>query len=458
MHAQNPPLLFSRSRLSVRQAAICAAAAFATLLPGRARAAGDLAESLRDGSLFRTPIRQNPVFLGESFAWIVQNSQLRFVKPGFTLGAVHPGETIVELDAENGAPSRLRVSVYNRGDDGPLGDTSAAATAAFAAKLRETGAAMDTLAGAKGTVYRRKTDPTKTAADIAGCRWTVGEAAVWLEWALGRDQRTALPEYLRAEIAPAAAAAAQPAKPASLSPVVLRREMPKRVRREPDGTVILDVPMVDQGQKGYCAAASVARVMAYYGFDFLDQHQIASWAESDADRGTSDAMLKKISGVLHDRYKLVYNELPAGKCDLQELVKKYNREAKRQKRPEAVYGPAAGTRIIMASDIWNQFEPDLLRAARTSNAQANQLFFDAVRKSINAGVPLVWSVMLGYVPEDPPIPQARGGHMRLIIGYTADKRILYSDSWGAGHERKSMALEDAIAITTGLRSIAWTLN
>ena len=451
-HSPHSPLA------AARRAAFLLTVALITLFVSVARSDGDLAESLRDGSLFTTPIRENPAFQGERFAWIVEDTQLRFVHPGFTFGSVHPGETIVDIDTESGAPRKLRVSVYNRGDDGPLGDTPAAASAAFAAKLRETAAALETLAGAKGTTYRRKTDPTKTAADIAGCRWSVGETSISLEWALGRDQRSPLPEYLRAEFVPAAAEAAQPAKPASLSPVVLRRELPKRVRREADGSASLDVPMVDQGQKGYCAAASVARVMSYYGFDFLDQHQIASWASTDADRGTNEAMLKKISGVLHDRYKLVYSELPAGKCDLRELVKRYNREAKRLKRPEVVYGPAPGTRVIMADDIWNQFEPDLLRAARTSNQQANQLFFAAVKKNIDAGVPLVWSVMLGFVTEDPPIPQARGGHMRLIIGYTADKRILYSDSWGAGHERKSMALEDVMTITTGLRSIAWTVN
>ena len=429
-------------------------AAFSAITAG---AAGDLSESLRDGSIFRTPVRENAAFQGEAFAWIVEGSQLRFVRPGFTIGAVHPGETIVEI-ADDGAPRKFRVSVYNRGDDGPLGDTTAAATQAFAAKLRETASAIEAVAGAKGTPYRRKTDPTKTTADIAGCRWTAGAASVTLEWALGRDQRTPQPEYMRVELVPAADAAAKPSQPASLNPAVLRRELPKRVLREADGTVVLDVPMVDQGQKGYCAAASVARVMAYYGFDFLDQHQIASWAATDADRGTNEAMLRKISGVLHDRYKLVYGELSAGKCDLKDLVKKYNREAKRQKRPEAVYGPVAGTRVIMADDIWAQFETDILRVARTSNQQANQLFFAAIKKSIDAGVPLVWSVMLGYVAEDPPLPQVRGGHMRLIIGYTADRHILYSDSWGAGHERKSMSLEDAMTITTGLRSIAWTVN
>jgi len=44
--------------------------------------------------------------------------------------------------------------------------------------------------------------------------------------------------------------------------------------------------------------------------------------------------------------------------------------------------------------------------------------------------------------------------MRLIIGYNArSSEILYSDSWGAGHEIKRMSLRDAYAITTGLLSI-----
>jgi hypothetical protein len=44
--------------------------------------------------------------------------------------------------------------------------------------------------------------------------------------------------------------------------------------------------------------------------------------------------------------------------------------------------------------------------------------------------------------------------MRLIIGYNLKTReILYSDSWGAGHELKRMALDDAWAITTGLATV-----
>jgi hypothetical protein len=44
--------------------------------------------------------------------------------------------------------------------------------------------------------------------------------------------------------------------------------------------------------------------------------------------------------------------------------------------------------------------------------------------------------------------------MRLIIGYnTATNEILYSDSWGAGHELKRLGLAEAFCATHGIYSI-----
>lgn len=43
---------------------------------------------------------------------------------------------------------------------------------------------------------------------------------------------------------------------------------------------------------------------------------------------------------------------------------------------------------------------------------------------------------------------AKGGHMRLIIGYNPQtKEILYTDTWGAGHELKRMPEDWAFTIT-----------
>ena len=69
------------------------------------------------------------------------------------------------------------------------------------------------------------------------------------------------------------------------------------------------------------------------------------------------------------------------------------------------------------------------------------------------GTPLLWTVHLGII-EDKNLPQSSGGHMRLIIGYNAKTNdILFTDSWGAGHELKRMSAVDAWTITTGLMKI-----
>jgi hypothetical protein len=96
---------------------------------------------------------------------------------------------------------------------------------------------------------------------------------------------------------------------------------------------------------------------------------------------------------------------------------------------------------------------EVLREVRTKNKSDLTRFQRAVQSHIDEGTPLLWTVMLGKVPE-PHIPQNAGGHMRLIIGYNAKTaEILFSDSWGAGHELKRMSAADAWTITTGATSV-----
>lgn len=88
-----------------------------------------------------------------------------------------------------------------------------------------------------------------------------------------------------------------------------------------------------------------------------------------------------------------------------------------------------------------------------SRGYANR-FKTHIVKSINAGIPPAWVVILGKIKEKPPIRQAAGSHMRLIVGYNNDtSEILYSDSWGRGHELKRMKREDAWTITLGLYTL-----
>ena len=83
-----------------------------------------------------------------------------------------------------------------------------------------------------------------------------------------------------------------------------------------------------------------------------------------------------------------------------------------------------------------------------------------IHRYIDDGIPLLWSLTLGKYPEEPSIAQqAGGGHMRIIIGYN-DKtgQVLFSDSWGAGHELKRMSMDNAYSATQGLFTMSPTMH
>ena len=94
-------------------------------------------------------------------------------------------------------------------------------------------------------------------------------------------------------------------------------------------------------------------------------------------------------------------------------------------------------------------EAEVLLDMKVNGAQKSKFtrFLKDVHDQVNKGVPLFWGVTLGTFPER-GIPQTRGGHMRLIIGYNDKKKeILYTDSWGAGHELKRMPADWAWTIS-----------
>ena len=77
-----------------------------------------------------------------------------------------------------------------------------------------------------------------------------------------------------------------------------------------------------------------------------------------------------------------------------------------------------------------------------------------VIKRIERGRVIAWSMMVGAFPEKGVQQGSWGGHMRLIIGYNSKtKEILYSDSWGSGHELKRWPLKYAYIVSTGLYDV-----
>lgn len=89
----------------------------------------------------------------------------------------------------------------------------------------------------------------------------------------------------------------------------------------------------------------------------------------------------------------------------------------------------------------------VLLAAR-GNKKYTKKWFAPIKKSIDVGIPVLWSVELGLYPEEGSGQQSDGAHMRMIVGYNEEKGLIYfSDSWGAGHEKKAIKMNHAAAMT-----------
>lgn len=140
---------------------------------------------------------------------------------------------------------------------------------------------------------------------------------------------------------------------------------------------ISSIPMISQGNKGYCVAATLARVLNYYGYQ-VDMHSMADLAETSAYGTTKKDVL--------DSIRRICNGTP-------------------------------------------------FRMQRLDEHKIYEL-----QKVLDQGIPILW-----IVP----------GHIRLLIGYNPDSNdIVYSDSWGAGHEFKTMKIDEYFNMSIE----TWILN
>ena len=344
----------------------------------------------------------------------------------------------------DGTLSEVTIMFYTRGDAGDL------AKEKFDSLVRTCAETLNKTTNAQFTP--RGKDPTN-AVKADGLIWQTDKVHYLLEFSFTKEVKSRdIPfraEFVRLEITPPNKNGGQFAsvKNAASSKFSGATHVKRDVA---SGDVWLgDIPMVDQGQKGYCVVASTERVMRYYGVS-VDQQELAQAANTSSAGGTSgDAMLEALK-KLSARFKVRVREVE--KSDIKQLlalITDYNRAAKRAAAPPI---PEQGN-MIDVGEVYRTMKVDILREVRTRNKSDLSRFQRAVQAHIDEGTPLLWTVMLGKVPES-NIPQNAGGHMRLIIGYNLKKdEILFSDSWGAGHELKRMSATDAWTITTGTMSI-----
>ena len=155
--------------------------------------------------------------------------------------------------------------------------------------------------------------------------------------------------------------------------------------------------------------------------------------------------IKRVGGKYRLGLKIVY------RTDFVKELALYNQTARKMKRAELRPESFIRGNCFFAGELMAALRPDVIQAYRAKMTAPSAQFKRAVREAVDAGVPLFWGVTLGWFPEVPELPQAAGGHMRLIIGYNSGtKEILYTDSWGAGHALKRMSEDQAWAMTNAL--------
>lgn len=200
----------------------------------------------------------------------------------------------------------------------------------------------------------------------------------------------------------------------------MRTRVAARVETRPNGDVILrDIPMVDQGPKGYCVPATWERVLRYMGVP-ADMYVLAMAADTGAGGGTS------LAGIVAGAREAVTRagrrlENSRGKVSIREVKKAIDR----------------GLPIM-----WTMYSMDGVNAEITRRT--------AERAS--ATDPVAWASRL-----EAPRKAARkietnalDAHMCMITGYNEKTgEIAVSDSWGPAYAERWMTVEEAEAVSQG---------
>lgn len=182
----------------------------------------------------------------------------------------------------------------------------------------------------------------------------------------------------------------------------VKLDLAANVTRGTQGDVwIRNIPVVDQGEKGYCAVATAERILRYYGIA-VDSHDLADAAGTGKGGGTTwddmCAVIERIAGRNQRQFRVIGNPLSA---------RSVGRTI------------AKGTPLI-----WGLFvTPDLEAAARRRAG---------AREGLSAAE---WGRRLKSERAETRRlrPDPSGAHLRLIVGYNEQTReIAYSDSWGDG--------------------------
>lgn len=396
-----------------------------SVLTSAAALAADLADALQSGTLWTLPQSEvtNKYLNGVMYRNVDEGTMRLKAAGALTIGELSPNEIDWIWDEKKEHPASLLIVLYNKGDDGNIDKKE------FNQRVKDALTALDTICGVKGK--KKNVAAKESGVKLKAWVWEWENGAAMLEaHDTGKGKKDYEAEFIRLRMAKDAAGLER----GSAADAGSRRELLTNVKRTDEGDVwINNIPMIDQGEKGYCLPATVARIFSYYGMDGVDMHAMASMCDTMAGGGTTISgmleALEKIGSRFHVRVMTMKDK--GKKPGPEEIVESYNKLAKRKGKPAS-----RGFIGVADRDIDNAlsiFDQEILEESFPVKKAAMKKWFRPVYKSIDSGIPVLWGIP---------------GHMRLIIGYNEAKGLIYySDSWGAGHEKKKMSALNAYMIT-----------
>ena len=340
------------------------------------------------------------------------------------------------MRGRDGKRIEATLSIYNRGDDGEISSDE------FEKKMAQWKGKLDKQIGT-----RADSRTQQGAVAVQGWTWKKDDTGFALEGSINRSEKRV--EFIRLRVLSLSAAKTAPRSMAR------RGTFAENVKKDESGFTWIDgVPMVDQGEKGYCVVASIERVTRYFGAD-MDQHEMAQLANTSEHGTRGDEMEKafqRVTGKVHLR---TLKHIEFDMRQMEKDIRGYNRIAKQKNLRTYDFDP--DEYMISPTMFWRAVNKEAFREMKRGQP-THAHFKRKIKEYVDQGIPLCWTLYLGMFKE-PDIPQIGGGHMRLIIGYNFDSpnqeehKIYYTDSWGEGHEKKTMRADEAFCMTMAMYSM-----
>ncbi len=197
---------------------------------------------------------------------------------------------------------------------------------------------------------------------------------------------------------------------------VIRKRIRENVEKRDNGDVVItNIPMVDQGPKGYCAPATVERCMRVFGIP-ADMYLLAMAGETKAGGGTSVSRLLsnigrdiKRKGRSFDSYQ--------GELKLRNIKKQID----------------GGVPIMWTLFSTKQFN----EIANSRTADRKEMDWPDYKAKVAAGA-----------KENEFFRDTSTSHIVIIIGYNEDtNEIAFSDSWGDRFKERWISIPEAEQIS-----------